>query len=146
MSAGQVNYLWGTHCCMNTVKEWTENNGGDTRLIDESLRMNETTAIRIYLKRYGCIGEAYNQVLTSSGWTWMQEDDYVSEDGDLGILDGEYIYSENGGLHYVRDIIQVLAFKISGEWMIWTPAGLNPVDWQKSNADIVQVLTWLPSH
>ena len=141
-----INYIWGLNCCMSTAKEWTEKNGGDTALIEEALLMKESTAIRVYLRKYGCIGQAYNKVLTACGWTWMDQDDYESEDGDLGIIDGEFIYSKNGGLHYVRDLIQVLAFKDDGEWWIWTPTGLDPVDWRKSNADIRQVLTWLPSH
>ena len=135
-------YKWGINCCMSTAARLTQINGGDSTLMQESLDMNEATAIRHYLRKYGTIGMAYHHVLSECGWVDVTDQDHTVRNGDMAIVDGESIETTNGGIHLPRGLIQVLAFYMESKWSIWTEEGLCPINWAKSDADLVAVFQW----
>ena len=145
---GEVDYMemigniYGFNVSLMTLMDWTIEQGGDVSVINKVLNPAEPLPMKGLLQQYKCLGEVYHNILKESNWVWQQEDDYISENNDIGILDGEIILTNNGSIHYIRDILQLLAFKMYEKWWIWTPKGFDSVNCKKSDAMIRQIFTF----
>ena len=115
--------------------EWTIDNGQNPDSMRPYLQMPESTILRVCLRRWGDTSEAYHWMLTQANWYHLQDD---PEEGDLAVLGGESIISENGGVHMPRDLIHLLVFYENDKWQVCTDDGMSPVDWEKSDTRIIR--------
>ena len=137
-----INYIWYHILSIETAYEWTAIAHGDTTHFKKLMDMDRAKSIKMLLRKHGCLGEAYHQLLTQSGWIWQRDPNYRAKSCDIGVIDGEILCTRNGSIHYIKDFMQVLAFNAGEQWNIWTNKGIDAVDWRKSDANIRQNFTY----
>ena len=116
--------------------EWTIDFGQNPASMKDYLQMPESTIIRVALRRWGTLAEAYDSVLRDAGWYhWID----APEDGDVAVVGGESIVALNLAAHLPRDLIQILAFRENDDWRICTDLGMSPIDWDASSAMILRI-------
>ena len=96
--------------CPSLVKvvEWTVENGQNPHSLLDFLKIPESTAIRICLRKWETTGQGYDTTLKQSGWYELDDE---PEDGDVAVVGGESIVTWNLATHLPRDLIQLLVIQ-----------------------------------
>ena len=132
----KVEYSWPKNCCMSTVYNASIHYPHiRLDLIEHSLKLSEAGAMKYYLRNYPTLGDAYYDVLRKSGWVA----DVAG--GLIAILDGVQVTTHMyGGQHFIRDKFQLIGFRgpsdMNRNWFVWTKAGIDMVDFNKSDINI----------
>ena len=130
-------YSWPNNCCMMTVRNMTRRYPRmRLDLIEHSLGLTEVAAMKYYLRNYENLGEAYLDVLKKSGWS------AYTNYGLIAIFDGVQVTTHMyGGQHFIRKKFQLIGFRgpfeMQRNWFVWTQAGIDMVDFNKSDIKIV---------